>query len=230
MKRSLLIALCCLLGTTACGVQHIKTFKPRERNYKPGRYETAPKSVSEGSLWQEGSRSLVADFRASRVGDLVTVRIDESPEAAGDAATNMDRDADWQIGAPKILGFAQAIKADHPDLDMGKLFQLMSSSNFKGNGETTRGSKVEASMAVRVRRQLPNGDLFLEGTKVLMINDEELHIYVSGVVRPEDIAQDNSVSSAVIADAEIEFTGRGVLTDNQRQGWLSRFLSSINPF
>ena len=73
MRRLLLIALASVFAS-ACGVQHIKTFKPRERNYKPGRYETAPKSVSEGSLWQEGSRSLVADFRASRVGDLVSVR------------------------------------------------------------------------------------------------------------------------------------------------------------
>jgi flagellar L-ring protein precursor FlgH len=213
-----------------CGVQHIKTFKPRTRDYRPGAYETAPKSVSEGSLWQEGSRSLVADFRASRVGDLVTIRVDESPNASGNADTNMDRQADWSIGAPKLLGFAQAIKADHPDLDMSQLVQLLSDSSFKSSGETARGSRVTASMAVRVRKQLPNGDLFLEGTKVLMINDEELHIYVSGVIRPEDIAQNNTVSSSVIADAEIEFTGRGVLTDNQRQGWLSRFLSSINPF
>lgn len=213
-----------------CGVQHIRTHKPRTRTYNPGAYETMPKSVSEGSLWQEGSRSLVADFRASRVGDLVTIRVDESPEARGDADTTMDRQANMSMGAPKLLGFSQAIAASHPDLDMSKLFELLSDSNFQGTGETSRGSRVEASMAVRVRKQLPNGDLFVEGTKVLMINDEELHIYVSGVIRPEDIGQDNSVGSSVIADAEIEFTGRGVLTDNQRQGWLSRFLSSINPF
>jgi flagellar L-ring protein precursor FlgH len=213
-----------------CGVAHIKAFKPRTRDYQPGAYETAPKSVSEGSLWQEGSRSLVADFRASRVGDLVTIKVDESPDARGNADTNMDRSSDWSIGAPKLLGFAQAIKADHADLDMSQLIHLLSDSSFKGTGETSRGSRVEASMAVRVRKQLPNGDLFLEGTKVLMINDEELHIYVSGVIRPEDIAQNNTVSSSVIADAQIEFSGRGVLTDNQRQGWLTRFLSTINPF
>ena len=228
MRAAWIVATCLLCS--ACGVQHIRTHKPRSRDYKPGAYETAPKSVSEGSLWQDGSRSLVADFRASRVGDLVTIRIDESPEAEGDAETIMDREADWAIGAPKILGFASAIQAENPGVDMGKLFQLISESSFKGTGETSRGSRLEASMAVRVRKQLPNGDLFLEGTKVLLVNDEELHIYISGVVRPEDIAQDNSVNSSVIADAEIEFTGRGVLTDNQRQGWLSKFLSTINPF
>lgn len=215
---------------SACAAPHIRAFKPRARNYKPGAYETAPKSVSEGSLWQESSRSLVADFRASRVGDLVTIRVDESPEAQGGADTQMSRQSSISIGAPNLLGFSAAIQKSNPDLDMSKLYELISNQSFNGSGETTRGSRVEASMAVRVRKQLPNGDLFLEGTKVLMINDEELHIYVSGVIRPEDIAQDNSVSSSVIADAEIEFTGRGVLTDNQRQGWLARFLSSINPF
>jgi flagellar L-ring protein precursor FlgH len=227
--RLQLIAAACALSS-ACGVQHIRPFKPPIRDYKPGAYETSPKSVSDGSLWQDGSRSLVADFRASRVGDLVTIRVDESPEARGDADTKMDRHSDWSIGAGKFLGFAQAIQAENPGLDMAKIFQLMSDSEFDASGETTRGSRVEASMAVRVHKQLPNGDLFLEGTKVLMVNDEELHIYVSGVVRPEDIAQDNSVNSSVIADAQIEFSGRGVLTDNQRQGWLTKFLSTINPF
>jgi flagellar L-ring protein FlgH len=219
-----------LLAFAGCGVEHIAAHKPRTRVYNPGRYETAPKSVSEGSLWQEGSRSLVADFRASRVGDLVTIRIDESPEAQGDADTSMNRSSRTTLGAPKMLGFSEAIARATPDLDMSRIFDLLSESNFQGAGETSRGSRVEASMAVRVRKQLPNGDLFVEGTKVLMINDEELHIYVSGVIRPEDIGQDNSVASSVIADAEIEFTGRGVLTDNQRQGWLSRFLGAINPF
>lgn len=231
MKRACSAGLLSLsLIGGGCAAPHIKAFKPRVRNYEPGAYETAPKAVSAGSLWQESSRSLVADFRASRVGDLVTIRIDESPNAQGDASTQMNRESNFAFGAPKVLGFSQQIQADHPDLDMGQLFRLISSNNFSGTGETARGSSVEASMAVRVRKQLPNGDLFIEGTKVLMINDEELHIYVSGVIRPEDIAQDNSVGSSVIADAEIEFTGRGVLTDNQRQGWLSRLLSTINPF
>jgi flagellar L-ring protein precursor FlgH len=223
-------ALSCLVLLSACGVQHIQGFSPRNRDYKPGAYEKAPASVSDGSLWQESSRSLVADFRASRVGDLVMVRIDESPEAKGDAETKLDRESSLSMGAPQLFGFAQAIAKGHPGLDMSNFLDLMGKSSFAGTGETSRGSRVEAAMAVRVKRQLPNGDLFVEGTKVLMVNEEELHIYVSGVIRPEDIAQDNSVSSAVVADAQIEFVGRGVLTDNQHKGWLTSFIDWINPF
>lgn len=216
--------------TSACGPAHIAPHKVRHRLYEPGVYEQEPLEVSAGSLWQDSSRSLVADFRASRVGDLVTIRVDENPKAAGDAGTGMSRSSDLSLGAGKLLGFAEAIRAADPDVDPEQLFQLMSQASFAGNGETSRGSQVRAAISARVRRQMPNGDLFLEGTKVLMVNEEELHIYVSGVIRPQDIEQDNSVASGLIADAQIEFTGRGSLTDNQRQGWLSRLISAINPF
>jgi flagellar L-ring protein precursor FlgH len=215
---------------SGCGVSHIQSFTPRQRDYKVGAYEKAPRSVSSGSLWQESSRSLVADFRAAHVGDLVMVVIDESPNAKGDAETKLDRTSTMSLGAPQLFGFAQAIQKAHPDLNMQDVFDVMSKTNFDGSGETTRSSRVQAAMAVRVKKQLPNGDLFVEGTKVLMVNEEELHIYVSGVIRPEDISQDNSVRSSVVADAEIEFVGRGVLTENQSQGWLTRFLGAINPF
>jgi flagellar L-ring protein precursor FlgH len=228
--RPLCLSVVVTLSSVGCGVEHIHSFAPRTRDYKTGAYEKEPAAVSDGSLWQESSRSLVADFRASRVGDLVMVRVDESPEAKGDAETKLDRSSDMSFGAPKVLGFAAAMQRQHPGLDMSDLLEVMSKTSFDGKGETTRSSRVQASMAVRVKKSLPNGDLFVEGTKVLMVNDEELHIYVSGVVRPEDIAQDNSVGSSVIADAQIEFVGRGVLSDNQHQGWLTRFLTMVNPF
>jgi flagellar L-ring protein FlgH len=77
---------------------------------------------------------------------------------------------------------------------------------------------------------LPSGDLFIEGTKVLMVGEEEHHIYVSGVVRKIDIAEDDTIPSSRIADAEIEYTGRGDISDTQRRGWLGRLLSKIWPF
>ena len=77
---------------------------------------------------------------------------------------------------------------------------------------------------------MPNGDLFLEGTKVVLINNEEYHLYISGLVRPTDIKQDNSVGSMRVADAQVEFTGRGDLAEQQRKGWFSRTFDSLNPF
>jgi flagellar L-ring protein precursor FlgH len=218
----------CLAGCG--GMQHIRPHTARHREYEPGAYEQASTSVSEGSLWQDGSRGLFADFRAGRVGDLVTVRIDEDPHAMGGAGTQVDREANYSLGVDGLFGLTTALARAYPDLDPTRLVGLMSSSSFDGHGQTSRSSRLEAAVAVRVRRVLPNGDLFVEGTKVLLVNDEELHIYLSGVIRPQDIAQDNSISSGSIADAEVEFTGRGDLSQTQRQGWLARLLAEITPF
>lgn len=219
-----------LLVMMACGPQHIAPHTARVRNYELGEYEVAPEAVSEGSLWQDSSRGLFADFRATRVGDIVTVRIDESARASGDADTSLDREAEHSFGMPSLFGFMGALQRAHPDLDPSSLMSVMSEYQFDGSGSTSRESRARGVVAVRVKRQLPNGDLFVEGTKVILINNEELHVYISGVIRPEDIEQDNSVRSSLIADAQIEFSGSGALTDNQRQGWLSRVLSKVRPF
>jgi flagellar L-ring protein precursor FlgH len=225
---SVVLSLSALAGC-ATG-SHIRSYEPRTRDYEPGPYETEAEPVSSGSLWQDTSRGLFADFRASGVGDLVTIRVDEDPRAIGDATTQMDRESSFDLGIGGLFGFLGALQQAYPTLDPSQLLGLMSESSFSGAGSTQRSSRIEAAIAVRVRRLLPNGDLFVEGTKILMVNDEELHIYVSGVIRPQDIEPDNSVASSRIADAEIEFTGRGDLTTNQRPGWLSRILAEINPF
>ena len=96
-------------------------------------------------------------------------------------------------------------------------------------GDTRRNGTLSGQMAVRVVRELPNGDLFLEGTKVVLINNEEYHLYVSGITRPADIASDSSIASSRLADAQIEFTGRGDVAGQQRKGWGSRLLDASQP-
>lgn len=133
-------------------------------------------------------------------------------------------------GVNNLFGLTAAITNAYPDINPAQLINVVNSYAFSGNGQTSRSSNVRAEIAVRVKQQLPNGDLFIEGTKVLLVNDEELHVYISGVIRPEDLEQDNSVPSRLVADAQIEFTGRGALTRNQEEGWLAKLLQTINPF
>jgi flagellar L-ring protein precursor FlgH len=83
---------------------------------------------------------------------------------------------------------------------------------------------------VKVREAMPNGDLFIEGTKVVMINNEEYHLYISGLIRPADVGPDNAVASSRVADAQIEFTGRGDIADQVNRGWLTKLLDWLNPF
>lgn len=208
----------------------VDTTNSKERKYKEGKYETGLAPVGSGSLWPENGRGLFADFRAYRVGDLVTVNIDESSQANGDSSTNLDHQSSESLGVPNFFGLTTAVAKAYPNLNPEKLLEWMGSAQFKGKGDTSRDTHVLGSIALRVKKVLPNGDLFVEGTKVILINDEEVHIYVSGSIRAEDIDSTNAVSSGNIADAQIEFSGRGVLTDNQQQGWFTKLFAKIRPF
>ena len=99
-----------------------------------------------------------------------------------------------------------------------------------GSGKIARKGTLSATLPVRVKQELGNGDLYVEGTKVVMVGEEEHHIYLSGIVRTADIADDNTVPSSRIADAEIEYTGRGDVSDQQRRSWGSRLLARVWPW
>jgi len=218
--------------TAACGPRHIQPFTPRQRVYHPGEYaqESNLGRPSTGSLFSEAQGGYLEDTRAHRVGDAVVIRIAESADAEGTATTNLKREGDSTTGASAILGLVPALKKAYPNVDPDKLLEFATKNGFSGEGDTARKGQLNGNVAVRIAREMPNGDLFLEGTKVVLINNEEYHLYVSGLVRPTDIQQDNSVASTRIADAQIEFTGRGDLAEQQRKGWLARTLESLNPF
>jgi flagellar L-ring protein precursor FlgH len=228
MKHLVPLLLASMLA--ACGSRQHVAHEPRNREYDTGSYETAPAPISDGSAWLDSNRGLFADFRASRVGDIVTIRIDETVNASGDASTSMDRDSRESFGLPSFFGLTNALQRSYPDIDPDELLSFVAGKRFRGDGETRRGSRARGVLAVRVKKMLPNGDLFVEGTKIIKINDEELRIYISGVIRPEDIEQDNAIRSALVADAEIEFSGHGALTENQQQGWLANLIAKIRPF
>ncbi|MFO0611637.1 MAG: flagellar basal body L-ring protein FlgH [Polyangiaceae bacterium] len=227
-------AMAALLGSllTACAPPHIGDYTPKHRNYHPGDYARRdPKNQpSRGSLFSEAIGGYLEDTRAVHLGDIVLIRIDEMADASGDSSTALTRDSHSDFGIPNILGLGAALKAAAPGVDLAHILETASSADFDGHGETSRKGELKGSIAVRVAGEMPNGDLFLEGTKVIMINNEEYHLYVSGVVRRTDIEDDNTVASMRIADAEIEFSGRGDIADQQRKGLLGRALDKANPF
>jgi len=231
MKYSLiLVAL--LASFPACGPPHVAPFTPRQRVYNPGNYAQHDPSArpSTGSLFSDAVPGYLEDTRAVRVGDAVVIHIDESPNAQGTATTALSHVSTGNSGATALLGLLPAIQKAYPKLDPSNLFNFASNTAFTGSGNTARNGQLTGDIAVRVVREMPNGDMFLEGTKVLLINNEEYHLYLSGLVRPTDIAQDNSILSSRLADAQIEFTGRGDVADQQRKGWLARVLDFVNPF
>jgi flagellar L-ring protein precursor FlgH len=231
-SRILLWIVICAALPACAGAPHIGAFTPRQRVYGPGSYAQSQPSArpSPGSLFSDAEPGFLEDTRAVRVGDALVVHINETPNAQGSATTDLSHNSTGNSGMTGLLGLVPVLKRAYPALDPSTLFSYASQTTYNGAGDTARSGQLAGDIAVRVVREMPNGDLFLEGTKVLLINNEEYHLYVSGLVRPTDIAQDNSIVSSRIADAQIEFTGRGDVSEQQRKGWLARILDTINPF
>ncbi len=230
-RRSALLGLA-VLTLGACGPPHIRPFKPRQRKYDVGEYAATQKDYepSTGSIYSEAQPGYLEDTRALRVGDVVLVRIQEEADAKGGASTNLAKGSSREANVSALLGLVPAIQKAYPNIDPENLLAMASEFDFAGEGKTQRAGKLKGMIGVRVKKELPNGDLFVEGTKVVMLNLEEYHLYISGVIRPSDIDQDNSVASTRIADARVEFTGRGDIADQVERGWLTKILDSINPF
>lgn len=216
----------------ACGPKHIAPFTAKDRAYEAGAYAQTSRQARppDGSIYSEAVAGYLEDTRAVRVGDIVHVRINEHADAKGGASTALSRDSSREDAVTGMFGFLPALQEKYPNMDPSELVGILSKMDFKGDGTTSRAGNLKGSIAVRVKQELPNGDLFVEGTKIVMINNEEYHLYVSGLTRPSDIEMDNSVLSSLLADAQVEFTGRGDIASTVSRGWLSTILDWINPF
>jgi flagellar L-ring protein FlgH len=176
------------------------------RALPPPQQEVAPRY--EGSLFsgENGHNMFFVDRKARAVNDVVTVRIADVTSATGQANTNTS-------GITPGSALAAQLKA-----------------GFDGKATTTRKNSLSATVTAVVREVFPNGNLFIEGSKEVLINNERQYITLSGVVRPEDIGPENSLSSDLIADARLVYSGRGVLSDKQRPGLLGRVVDFVWPF
>jgi len=227
MTRVSTIALALVVAVSGC-VRHIYPYNHKTRDFSQPAYAPQDAERTEGSLWSASSHGLFEDPRARRVGDIVTVVIDEKSVATRDASTQTARSNKIDAG---ISAFMNAMgKLQAKGFNPEALIGAQTSKDFSGTGSTTRSGNFQAALPVHVAKQLPNGDLYVEGTKIILLNDEESYLYLSGVVRPIDIQQDNSVSSSLLADVELEYTGRGVLSEPQSPGWFSRILDYVWPF
>lgn len=224
----LLPLLTALALATGCGVKHIAKYEPKKRVYEVSDVAATPgPERAEGSLFRTGDRAnmLFTDMRALRVNDLVVVKVEELADSQRQADTDLSRTSKL---ASDVSAFVQA--AGQPQTSIGAGLSGTAESSFRGLGSTRRSERLVATVPALVRQVLPNGNLFIEGHRVVLVNQEEHHFYISGVVRPIDIDQQNSVKSSLLADAEVEFTATGNLSDNERQGWLTRFVNWVWPF
>jgi flagellar L-ring protein precursor FlgH len=181
---------------------------------------------SEGSLWTDSGEMLFMDNRARRVGDTVIVDIVENASSKMDANTStsgestLDYDVDGMTGAANI----------NENLSTSQLFKASATSKWKGAGASDRSGQLTASVGSIVTQVLPNGNIVVNGQREMTVDNETQTIKVSGIIRPEDINQDNRVTSTFLAEAKIEYIGNGVLADKQAPGWGVRILDKLWPF
>ncbi len=157
--------------------------------------------------------SLLSDVRARNVGDVLTVTISESTSASSQAATKASKDE-------SISGFAGTGLFTRLFKDFALTANNSRSAN--GSGQTTRSGTFNTTISVVVKEVLPNGVLKIEGSRLIQVNKETQKIGFTGLVRPEDIAGDNSVASSLIAQVELLYEGKGMVGDTQHPGILTK--------
>ncbi len=188
-----------------------------------------------GSLWPgESSRNvLFQDLRARNVGDIVTIEISEKTSAVKEATTSTSRSSSNDIAIQKMLGLPLNFGARNL-LNQGSPLspEIQSSydAKFDGSGTTKRSGELSSTISARVVDILANGNLVIEGKKDTLVNNELQYMIISGIARPEDITDANTVASTSLSDARIEYSGKGVVADEQHPGWLRRILDNVWPF
>ncbi len=183
-----------------------------------------PPQQNNGSLYQSGyDVRLFEDHTARRVGDILTIALNERTDAKKDADNAVKKDNTTSISIPTILG-----KTNRELLGYQLETSLKSANDFSGEGETNQSNSLTGNISVTVVEVLPNGNLSVRGEKRVTLNDGDEFIRLSGIVRPVDIDANNTISSNKVADATIMYTGQGALADASRMGWMARFFNS--PF
>lgn len=191
-----------------------------------------PMYASEGSLWQEGTSTtmLFADVKARTVNDLLTVVVVEKSAAAHDASTDLGRSNKLTADVAAAFGGMTALRAKNPNIPSDVLIEGSFGSDFAGTGKTERSGTMTTKMTAVVTDVLPNGNLVIRGMREVFLNNEQQVIVLTGMVRPEDISRDNTVLSTFIANARIQYTGSGVVTERQTPGWGDRIITAVWPF
>lgn len=213
---------------------------PRETRRPPSfpeeeREAPAAPPQAEGSLWpgENQFNRLFSDTKAQGVGDIVTVLVVESATASGSATTATSRDSSVDADITHMLELDKPFRhrlESKPGTDAKTAVKGQIKSEFEGSGDTTRSGRLNTTVAATVVEVFPNGNLRIEGQRELKLNNERQYIMIRGVVRPRDLSFNNTVRSTAIADARIEYSGKGVISDKQRPGWLIRILDWVWPF
>lgn len=179
-----------------------------------------------GSLWPAASqRGMVADPKAASTGDILTIVVSEAVAASNSQSTKTARDSSISDAVSNfVYSGLGSHKGNMPSLS------LAGKAAYDGSGDISNNQSLVSRAAVLVTDVLPNGNLVIEGVRVVTFSGETQYVVLHGLVRPTDIASDNTIQSSNIADARVEFYSKGQLTDAQKRGWLANLYEKLRPF
>ncbi len=225
----ILCILCTVALLTGCAYQAEFPVKPDELAIPaeaPGERLTPP-----GSLWSPRYKfvNLYSDLKAKNVGDIVQVQIIENSSGHKEAKTKTKRTNDVVNSIGNLVG----LPLNHASVNGTNLnpgITAHTDSEFEGDGKTSRTGDVQATVAARIVRILPSGNMFIRGKKQIRLNHETQYIILSGIIRPEDISGNNTIQSSYIADLRLAYYGSGIIGDQEERGWLSRLVDKVWPF
>lgn len=188
---------------------------------------TAPVPAPTGGVYQSSyGMSLFSDPTAKRVGDMITVILQESTSARKSASTNTSKGSSIDVPSPTLFGGLTTFRGQEI-----LSASLDSERKFSGEGDSAQSNSLSGRITVTVAEVLPNGNLIVQGEKLLTLNEGSEHVRFSGIVRPEDVRSDNTILSSQVADSRIIYGGTGTLAEVNRTGWLTRFFNSpLWPF
>jgi flagellar L-ring protein FlgH len=213
--RSAAFALCAMLA--GC------VMPPREPDYSATWPEPPPDETSgNGAIYQAGHEvALFENSVARRVGDTLTIRLNERTNASKSSSTTTKKSTDIDLPGPTIAGRPVTVNGV-PILETS----VENEAEFDGQGDSRQSNRLEGEVTVTVAQRLPNGNLLIRGQKWIAINQGKEYVRIQGIVRPIDIDPDNSISSLKVADAVISYGGKGALADASSPGLLSRFFNA----
>ncbi len=225
-----------LIMLTACA-NDLPKRDPNFASVRPVATPVAAQERNDGAIFNPQTNIvLYDDYRARRVGDILTVRLEEQTDAEKESETAVSKQNGYNMQNPTIFGtqpqFSLPGQLPLANTNNNNLaFSLNSNSDFQGEGESGQNNFLSGDITVSVVEVLANGNMLVRGEKIVTINQGNEYVRLSGMISPRDIDANNTISSVRVADAQIAYTGDGATQDANVMGWLSRFFASaLMPF
>ena len=205
------------------------------KDYQPVNLPMPDPQAREGyrnSLWKYGARAFFKDQRAAQVGDILTVRVVIAENASFSNQTKTSRSLDTEkMGINALGGYENYVAKVMPGgFNPTNILDLSSSTANSGAGSISRNESLSMTMAAIVTQVMPNGNLVVNGSQEVKVNNEMRLLSLSGVIRRADILADNTIRSDKIAELRLAYGGRGAVQDAQRQRWGQQIVDTIAPF